>query len=244
MNEWGLCGAALNFPEYAKYIKEKGKKAEVPSGLFLSFALGFCKSVDQLKDLLTEICISDESVNGIPATPLHWMFADADGCITVEPSENGLNVFENPYGILTNSPDFSYHTTRLADYVALHSSYPENRLTEMSISPYSRGMGAIGLPGDFSSSSRFIRGFFVKENSLPQDGEQGGINRMRHILSSVSIPLGCVLTRENEPVSTRYSCIMDSENLIYYFCSYDNPQLRSARLYPEATEVKAFSIYE
>ena len=244
MNEWGLCGAALNFPEYARYRSEKDKKAEVPSGLFLSFVLGFCKSITQLKDLLSEISITDDTVKGMPATPLHWIFADAKGCVTVESTERGLEIFENPYGVLTNSPDFAYHTTRLAEYMALHSGYPDNKLTENRISTYSRGMGAVGLPGDFSSASRFIRALFVKENSISKGNEQGGINRMKHILSSVSVPMGCVMTRDNEPVSTRYSCVMDSENLTYYFCSYDNPILRGVRLHPEQTDMQVFPIHE
>lgn len=244
MNEWGLTGAALNFPDYAAYHGASDKKAEIPSGLVLSFVLGFCKSVGEIKALFENVGIGDESVCGLPTSPLHWIFADSLGACTVESTEDGLKVMYNPYGVLTNSPDFGYHKTRIADYVSLHSGYPENKLTKEPIYYYSRGMGAVGLPGDYSSSSRFIRALFVKENSIDDGTKQGNINRMRHILSSVSIPRGCVVTKEYEPVSTLYTCIMDMENLTYYTCSYDNQSLRGIRLYPERTDRELFNLYE
>jgi len=244
MNEWGLCGAALNFPGYAVYQSGREDKASVPSGMILSFVLGFCKNINQIRDVFSNIGISDDALFNLPPASLHWIFADKTGAITVESTERGLEILDNPYGVLTNAPNFSYHTTRLGDYMALHSGIPKNRLSKGRLSAYSRGMGALGLPGDFSSVSRFVRGVFVKENSISDKGADGNINRMRHILSSVSIPLGCVKTDEGEHVLTRYSCIMDSENLTYYFSSYVNPRLRGVRLYPDNTEIKSFPIYE
>ena len=243
LNEWGLCGAALNFPEYAVYRSERDKKAMVSSGLFLSFALGFCKSISEIRDLINNISITGEEVLGIPATPLHWIFGDGKGAITVESTERGLRVMDNPYGVLTNSPDFDYHVARLADYVALHPGYPQSKLTNDSVTIYSRGMGAYGLPGDFSSASRFVRAAFVKKNTLAQPGKMGELNRMRHILSSVSVPYGCVMTEKGEAVSTRYTCIMEAENMTYYFTSYENPALRGVKLYPEKREGESYELY-
>ena len=243
MNEWGLCGGALNFPGYAVYHGATDKKTAIPSGILLSFVLGFCKSVGEVRELFRNVGIVGEEIFGLPPTPLHWIFADKREAITIESTDRGLEIIDNPYGVLTNSPNFSYHTTRLGDYMALHSGVPENR-GEKERRVYSRGMGAIGLPGDFSSVSRFVRGVFVKENSLPDSGKRGSVNRMRHILSSVSIPLGCVRTSKGEAVSTRYTSIMDSEKLTYYFYSYEDPCLREICLQPEMTEVVTFPIYE
>ena len=243
MNEWGLCGAALNFLGYAVYHNERDKKATVPSGIFLSFALGFCKSTDEIKALLNNISITGENVLGLPATPLHWIFADAKGAITVESTKGGLRVIDNPYGVLTNSPDFDTQILGLSDYMALHPGYPENRLTKTPLTVYSRGMGAVGLPGDFSSSSRFVRGVFVRENTRSGAGQGREINRMKHILSSVSVPYGCVMTEKGEAVSTIYSCIMDAENLTYYFSSYENPTFRGVKLYPEKHDSECYELY-
>ena len=244
VNEWGLCGAALNFPEYAVYHHEEDKKADIPSGLFLSFVLGFCKNVGEIKGLLKNIYITNDSVLGLPPSPLHWIFADKLGAITVESTDRGLLVMDNPYGVLTNSPDFDYHRARLADFTALHSGYPDNRLIKEGVSHYSRGMGAIGLPGDFSSSSRFVRAIFMKENCISGGGEPEKINKMAHVLSSVSIPLGCVRTREGESVSTLYTSVMDMESLTYYYSSYENPRLRAVKLHPESAELSVYPLYE
>ena len=243
MNEWGLCGAALNFPGYAVYHNEINKKAGVPAGLFLSFALGFCKNTSEIRDLLNNISITGDDVLGLPATPLHWMFADSKGTITVESTEGGLRVMDNPYGVLTNSPNFEVQKLLLSDYMTLHPGYPENRLVKTPLAVYSRGMGALGLPGDFSSRSRFVRGVFVKENTRLITEQDQQINRMKHILSSVSVPCGCIMNEKEEAGSTLYSCIMDSETLTYYFASYENQTLRGARLYPEKREQEIWEVY-
>ena len=241
MNEFGLCGGALNFPGYAVYPGSEDK-TNIPSGILLGFVLGFCRSISQVREMLSRVGIIGEEFLGIPPTPLHWIFADKTGAITIESTERGLEVIDNPYGVLTNAPNFSYHTTRLGDYMALHSGFPENR-GEDERTVYSRGMGAIGLPGDFSSVSRFVRSVFVKENSISAGGDNGRLNQMRHILSSVSIPLGCVRTDKGEAVSTRYTSIMDSENLTYHFYSYENPCLKSLKLKPENPDMEVFPLY-
>ena len=244
INEWGLAGAALNFPEYAVYHDAEDKKTGVPSGLLLSFLLGFCRSISEIKDAFKNIGITADSVLAMPASPLHWIFADRTGTLTVESTERGLRVEDNPYGVLTNSPDLDYHATRLADYMALRADYPENLLTKAPLAHYSRGLGAIGLPGDFSSASRFVRALFIKENTVSSEEENAGIGKMMHILSSVSIPRGCVITKDGRAVSTLYSCAMDTENLTYHFISYGNRQLRAVKLHPEHTDMKVYPIYE
>ena len=243
INEWGLCGAALNFPGYAVYHSGRDKKTGIPSGLFLSFALGFCKSTSEIRDLLNNISITGDDVLGLPATPLHWMFADSHGTITVESTASELKVMDNPYGVLTNSPNFEVQELLLSDFMTLHPGYPENRLVKSPLAVYSRGMGAIGLPGDFSSRSRFVRGVFVKENTRSRTERDQQINKMKHILSSVSIPCGCTMTQKGEAVSTIYSSIMDSKTLTYYFASYENQALSGVRLYPEKCERKIYEVY-
>lgn len=244
MNEWGLCGAALNFEGRAEYHDVEDKKAGIPSAALLSFILGFCRDVGEIKGLFRNVGITADTLFGMPPSPLHWMFADRTGAIVIESTDRGVRVMDNPYGVLTNSPDFDYQVTRLADYMSLSVGYPENELTKAHLNCYSRGMGAIGLPGDFSSTSRFVRAAFVKENTKKLDGDGGKIEKMMHVLSSVSVPYGCVITRDGESVSTRYTSIMDGEELTYYFKSYGNCALRAVKLYPEHTDMRVYPIYE
>ena len=121
MNELGLCGAALNFPEYAVYNFERDKRLGIPSGLFLGAVLGNCKSISEIKELIKNISITDDEVCGLPASPLHWIFSDISGAVTVETTKYGLFAVDNPYGVMTNSPDIDFHITRLSDYTNLTS---------------------------------------------------------------------------------------------------------------------------
>ena len=166
MNEWGLCGAALNFEGYAFYHGIDGKKTGLPSALLLSFMLGFCKEINEIKDTMKKLGITADSVFGFPATPLHWIFADRMGTIVIESTRDSVRVFDNPFGVLTNAPELDYHLTKASDYMSLHPGDLENKLSKAPLPKYSRGMGAIGLPGDFSSSSRFVRALFLRQNTL------------------------------------------------------------------------------
>lgn len=239
LNECGLMGAALNFPRYAVYGIGEGE--EVESGLLLSRLLGSCKNVGEVAEKMGGLVPTDRSVGGMSASPLHWIFADGERALVIEPTQDGVSLYDAPQGVLTNSPDFIYHRTRLADYSTLRPGDPEGNFP--SVEHYSRGMGAIGLPGDFSSGSRFIRGAFIRENTRSTDLVLGKISMTMRMLSGVAVPLGCVVTKEGMPVCTRYSCCMDGRELIYYFNSYDNHRIRGVRLRAELTESREYEIY-
>jgi choloylglycine hydrolase len=236
INEFGLCGAALNFSGYADY--SHGSEG-LTSGKVISFILGFCRSTDEAKSAIEKLKI----VGGEDSTPLHWIIADRLSAITVEQTADGLNFYENKVGVLTNSPSFPYHLTRLSDFSALSSTSPDN-LVNLGISHHCRGGGAYGLPGDFSSSSRFARASFLRENSLA--GQGGEMNRLRHILEAVSLPLGVVRADDGSPVSTLYASICDMENLAYEVRSYGKSSYETYSLSPDGTEggeVAKFPLY-
>ena len=193
-------------------------------------------------------------------TPLHWIVADERQCLVVESVSGGLRVYENPVGVLTNSPELPYHLTRLADYRHLSPQNPKNLplsednsanenlssekrsnqplstangsnqqlstedLQNQALPPpafYSRGMGAIGLPGDYSSSSRFVRAAYLKEHA-PFPDSKDGVSDISHafdILASLSLPCGAVITDEGQPMSTRYTAVIDMESPGYYLTS-------------------------
>ena len=173
VNEMGLCVAGLNFPESAYYPPPaKEKKCLAPFEL-IPFLLSSCGSTRQAAALLSShtLCHIPFSTH-FPVTPLHWLLCDEAECVAVEATREGLKILEDPVGVLTNNPTFDYHMTHLADYLNLTAKEPESWFGEVEITPYSRGMGGIGLPGDVSSASRFVRAAFVKSYSLSDDGEE------------------------------------------------------------------------
>ena len=209
VNEWGLASAALNFPGYASY-GSKGEGRAVESGRLISFILGFCRSVSEARDMLGSVeIIADEG-----AVPLHWIVCDGREAMVVESVADGLKLYDNPVGVLTNSPPFPYHLTRLADISHLTPTSPTSAGVGTRI--YSRGMGAIGLPGDFSSSSRFLRASFIRERSPLSEDRSEAVNMAFDILSSLSVPRGCVITDDGEIAYTRYTAVIDMAEPGYY----------------------------
>lgn len=240
MNEWGLSAAALNFPGLAVYHKggTEGRntadgRLDVPAGVLISYILGLCRDVEEARTALSNIDVTDTpSANNMPAPPLHWIISDARASITVESVSDGLKIYDNQVGVLTNGPEFPYHMTRLADYMHISPDRPKNRFAKTELSAYSRGMGAIGLPGDFSSSTRFVRACFVNEHTraAKKGSARERVVRAFHVLSSVSVPLGCIISDEGHPVSTLYTSVADAETLTYYFTTYSCPSIRAVRL--------------
>lgn len=215
INEWGLTMAALNFPHFAAYRLPVMNGTNIPSGRLIAHVLGLCRSVDEACEMLGKITVTSENEEAIKSTPLHWIISDGRRCIVVESVAEGLKAYDNSVGVLTNSPELPFHLLRLSDVAHLSPRNPAVTTSEKSF--YSRGMGAIGLPGDFSSSSRFVRAAFLKEYCFEKSMELGEweINRTFDVLSSVSIPKGAVLSDDGFPVFTRYTAVIDMEKPSY-----------------------------
>jgi choloylglycine hydrolase len=187
------------------------------------YLLGRCETIDQVKALLVDMNIVNIPFNDrFPLSPLHWFIADREKSITVEPTAEGLRIYDNPIGVLTNNPPFEYHLYNLRNYLNVSIDPAVSRFSEaFPMEPYSNGMGGIGLPGDFSSASRFIKAAFVKLNSLSGDSEEESVSQFFHILSSVAMPRGCVRMDPNEYEITLYSCCCNTDRGIYYYKTYD-----------------------
>ena len=248
MNEKGLCIAALNFPVYAKYQRPRRAAHNVASFEVIPWLLSSCASVKEAAELLQMTNITDDNFSdGLRATPLHFMVADKKNCIVVEPREEGVRVHENPLGVMTNSPPFEYQTAYLQNFLSLSSAPPENKLCpSVSLHPYSRGMGGVGLPGDFSSSSRFVRAAFCKSHATAKAAKAAQINRFFRLLDAVSVPEGCVKTEKGEDVLTVYASCADTETLSYHFTTHDDRKIRSisfgeAEL--DSQKLTSFSMY-
>ena len=136
-------------------------------------------------------------------------------------------------GILTNNPTFDFHMTNLANYMNLTAAEPTNRFAEgLKILPYSRGMGAMGLPGDLSSASRFIKASFTKMNSVSGNSESESISQFFHILGSVEQQRGCVKLGDKLEI-TVYSCCCNADKGIYYYKTYENSQITAVDMHKE-----------
>lgn len=222
-NECGLAMAGLNFPENACYYSEKEGSDNITPFEFIPWILGQCKSISEAKTLLQNInlCKIDFS-RQLPLSPLHWIIADKESAITVEPTTSGIKMYENPVGVLTNNPTFDYHITRLCDFINLTAQPPQNRFGNVLLSPYSRGMGAIGLPGDLSSSARFVRAAFVKLNSVCGESEEQSVGQFFHILGSVEQQRGCVIMPDGAMELTEYTSCINLDRGVYYYTTYDN----------------------
>lgn len=225
-NEKGLSVAGLNFPGNACYLKKASGKDNVAPFEFIPFILATCKSVADARKALKNMNIYDEDFSReLVHSPLHWMIADSKECIVVEPLREGLRVHDNPVGILTNNPTFDFHMTNLSNYMSLTRSDPANNFAEgLSLAPYSRGMGALGLPGDLSSASRFVKAAFTKLNSLTIEGEVESVSQFFHILGSVEQQKGCCKVEKGFE-HTIYSSCCNASKGIYYYTTYNNSRI-------------------
>lgn len=237
VNEAGLCAAGLNFPGNAVYRRKESGRRNIASFEVIPYVLSQCRSVAEAESLLRTVNVTDDAFSAeLPPSPLHWIFADKQKCITAEPMQDGLIVYKNLFGVLTNNPTFPYHELRLTDYMGIDAYPPENRLCpQIGLMHYSRGAGGIGLPGDFSSSSRFIRAVFAKNHTVYGTAE-GEISRFFRIMDTVSIPNGCVKTESGENVRTVYTSCADTATLTYYFTTYNCRRIRAVKMSAEKDE--------
>ena len=231
-NEHGVSIAGLNFPGNAYYFPIHNNKTNIAPFELIPYILGNCKNLKEVKAILDQISIADMSFSDkYPNTPLHWIIAYQNKSIVVEQTTSGLSVFENPVGILTNNPPFPYHIDHLADFMHLSAKDPDNLFSNrIHLSAYSRGMGAIGLPGDLSSSSRFVRAAFMLCKSIAPTDEHSSVSQFFHILDSVAMPRGSVLVNNKHEI-TIYSSCCNTDKGIYYYKTYDNSQISAVRLF-------------
>lgn len=243
-NEYGLSMAGLNFPENAVYLPEKKGYVNIAPFEFIPWILGQCRTVDEARSKLEKInLVNIPFSEKYPLTPLHWMICDRTCSIVVEPGAEGLQVYNDPAGILTNNPPFPYHMYNLQNYMNLTTLEPENRFSDMlNLEPYSRGMGAIGLPGDLSSASRFIKAAFTKLNAQADSTETSSISQFFHILNSVAQQRGCVKVGKHYEI-TVYSSCCNTDKGIYYYTTYENAQITAVDMFHEDLSANKLYVY-
>ncbi len=238
VNEKGLGMAGLNFVGNADYKGEIAGKENVASFEFIPWILSQCATVQEAKNLLKKINLTDRKFNDkLPAAQLHWLIADRKEAITVESVKDGIMVYDNPAGVLTNNPPFKEQMFQLNNYMHLSTRSPQNHFSDkLPLSVYGRGMGAIGLPGDLSSQSRFVRAAFVKMNAVSGDSENESVSQFFHILGSVDQQRGCCEVEDGKYEYTIYTGCCNADKGVYYYTTYDNHQITAVDMYKENLE--------
>lgn len=244
-NEKGLSMAGLNFPGNADYKPEVAGKDNVTPFEFIPWILGQCETVAQARKLLERMnLVKIDFSNEFPLSPLHWMISDREESITVESVKEGLRVYDNPIGVLTNNPPFDMQMFHLNNYMNLSREEAENRFDEkLSLTVYSRGMGAMGLPGDLSSGSRFVKAAFTKLNSVSGDSESESISQFFHILNAVAQQRGCVHLGGGDYEMTIYSSCCNTDKGIYYYTTYENSQIAGVDMHRENLDGERLILY-
>ena len=227
INEKGLGIAGLNFVGNAVYHEKEEGKYNITPYEFIPWILGQCSNVREAKQLIKNMNFLNKPFSDkLPLSQLHWIIADSDEAITVEPVEEGIKVYGNPVGVLTNNPPFDKQMFNLNNYMYLSNESHENTFApQLNLESYSRGMGAIGLPGDLSSQSRFVRASFVKMNSISGNGELESVGQFFHILNSVEQQRGCCHLGDGKYEITIYSSCCNATKGIYYYKTYNNHQI-------------------
>ena len=237
-NEKGLSMAGLNFPKNADYKQEVSDKTNIAPFEFIPWILGQCATISEATALLkTTNLLNECHSNALPLTSLHWIISDRTTSITVECVKEGLLVYENPIGVLTNNPPFDRQLFQLNNYMHLTNKQPKNQFApNLNLELYSRGMGALGMPGDWSSQSRFVKASFLKMNSVCGDSEEESVSQFFHILGSVEHTRGCVDMGNGLYEITIYSCCCNTDKGIYYYKTYENSQITAVSMHCEDLE--------
>lgn len=239
INEKGLGMAGLNFVGNAVYEEAlpegETDQDQVAQFEFIPWILTQCASVKEAREKLSKMRLTGTPFSEqLPSAQLHWMIADKDACIVVESMQDGLHIYDNPVGVLTNNPPFPGQMFALNNYAGVSRKQPESTFAGvLQLDAYSRGMGGMGIPGDLSSQSRFVRVAFTKLNSISGEDESESVSQFFHILGSVDQQRGCCEVADGKYEITIYTSCCNASKGIYYYTTYDNHQITAVDMHAE-----------
>ena len=230
-NEKGLAIAGLNFAGNAVYREFEEDMVNITPFELIPYLLGTCSSVSEAREALGKInLVNINFADELPLSPLHWMISDEVEAIVVEPLAEGIKVYDNPVWVLTNNPPINKQLFYLNNYRGLSNKNPENTFG-VDLEEYSRGMGAIGLPGDLSSASRFAKVAFTRANSYSDNDEASSVGQFFHILGSVEQQNGCTFIDDPDLYEyTIYTSCYNTNRAILYYRTYHNSQITAVDL--------------
>ncbi len=247
VNEHGLAMAGLNFPDNAVYYSEEDGMDNITPFEFIPWILGQCTTIAEVKQLLGRLnLVNIPFSEKLPLSPLHWIIADKETAITLETTKDGMKIYDNLIGVLTNNPPFDFMMHYLSNYRDLSPEPSVNRFSSKSDFPiYCQGLAAMGLPGDYSSVSRFVKASFVKLNSVSDDSEEASVSQFFHLLGAVEMPVGSVHLENGKYDMTVYTSCCNQDKGIYYYTTYENRQISAVDMHKEdldGTKVKSYPL--
>ena len=239
--------AGLYFPGNAWYTDEiKPDKDNITPFELIPWLLSYSSSLQDVRELLSRInLINVPFSDKMPLAGLHWHIADKESSIVLESTKDGLKVYDDPAGVLTNNPPFDFHMQNLRQYMNLSPRQPEDTFSGgLGLKPFGVGMGAIGIPGDNSPASRFIKAAFNRNNAVCDDGEDACVAEFFHILDSVVSVKGTVITAEGKYDITTYSSCINGDKGIYYYKTYENCRINAVDMHKEDLDSEGLKVYE
>ena len=234
VNEKGLAGGGLNFTHFAKFSDEAiPGKTNISAADFLYWALGNFSNLTELREALQNLVLTNIPVKeNLPVSGLHWMFTDLSGkSIIVENMDDGMHIYDNPVGTLTNDPTFPWHLTNLRQYVTIDTKTPQPRqMGDVLMHPFGHGLNMCGLPGDASPASRFVRTVFFRDSIVDADDEISGVTAFLNVLTGVTVLKGSEVDPDGSMNYTVYKSAMCQETGTYYYTDYYNRRINAIKL--------------
>ncbi len=245
VNEEGLSFAGLNFPGFAYFGEKKREKQNLAPYELPLYLLSKYKTIKEVRIALKGIYLANLPFSkDLPVATLHFIRADKDDCIVIEQTKEGRKVYDNPYRVLTNNPPFEYHRYNINNYRNLTNQEPINRFSDkLPLSAYGKARGAIGLPGDSSPSSRFVKEAFLLQNTVKYKEEEKNISTAFHLLNSVSTLIGESQRQDGSYEYTIYSSIYSLDEKKLYIKTYENSTLQKYSLEKENLDGKELIHY-
>ena len=253
LNEKGLAAGAFYFPDYAVYgkVTPTNKSKALSPTEFINWLLTQFASVDEVKQNLQAVLIAPTAPKGwgnVP--PFHYIVYDTQGkSIVIEPINGQLKVYDNPIGIVTNSPTFDWQLTNLSNYINLSPlSAASVTIDGVKLQQFGQGSGLHGLPGDFTPPSRFIRAAIFATAAVPSDNAQQAVLQLFHILNQFDIPVGSVRSLNGSEVINEFTLattVKNTQNASYYFRTFADQTIRMVNLNAfdlNSNQIKHFSM--
>jgi choloylglycine hydrolase len=221
-------------PTTADNLSKSMSSIDFSNWILTSFA-----SVDEVRAAVEggEAVVAPTLLPGWPpqVQPFHWIVYDKSGkSLVIEPIGGKLVITDNPLGVFTNSPTFDWHVTNLRNYIALSPrDVPAVKLDGKTLQSFGMGAGMLGLPGDFTPPSRFVRAAVFSATAIPVADAKAGIFSGFHLLNNFDIPYGVARTNEGGGMhadETIFTVMRDPQALRMYYKSYEDQTIRMVDL--------------
>ena len=231
INEKGLSAGLFYFPNYGKYQSYDASQKDKCLADFqlVSYVLAECSTVDEVKEALKKVRV----INIDPrSSTVHWRFTEPSGRqIVLEIVNEVMHFYENPLGVLTNSPGLEWHLMNLNNYINLQpGNAPDHPFGPLEMKNFGHGSGLLGLPGDFTPPSRFVRAAFFQLTAAQQPDAQRSVIQAFHLLNNFDIPAGTEMpwgkVSVDMPSATQFTVASDTHNRMIFYRSMYNSNIR------------------